>query len=91
MTIIQVKIIPNSCKNCIVGWQGKFLKIRIKAPPEKGKANNALIEFLSRELSISKKDISILSGHTFCNKLIKIDGKDLNEIKNSILNKLDQN
>ncbi len=91
MTIIRVKIIPNSSKNSIVGWQGEFLKIRIKAQPEKGKANEEIIHFLSREFGISKKDISILSGHTRSNKLIKINGKDLKEINNSILNKLDRN
>lgn len=85
MTTIQVKIIPNASKNQIVGWQGEFLKIRIHAPPEKGAANEELIDFLSQELNISKKEISILSGHTSRIKKIKINGKTLIEINKSTI------
>lgn len=48
------------------------IKIRIKAVPEKGKANVELIRFLSRELNVPKENISILSGKTDHLKLIKI-------------------
>jgi len=47
-------------------------KIRLKSVPEKGKANDELIRFLSDELDISKKYIEILSGTTSQNKTLKI-------------------
>ncbi len=49
------------------------IKIRIKAVPEKGKANEELIKFLSKELSISKDQITIISGKSTQLKLIRFD------------------
>lgn len=48
------------------------IKIRIKAVPEKGKANEELIRFLSKRLDIPKQNISIISGKTEQLKLVKI-------------------
>ncbi|MBN2479674.1 MAG: YggU family protein [Parachlamydiales bacterium] len=73
--IINVKIIPNSSVNKIVGFENEnILKIRIKAPPEKGKANKVLIKFLSKTLAIPPYYIEIISGHTSKLKKLKIFG-----------------
>ncbi len=48
------------------------IKIRIKAVPEKGKANEELIRFLSKELKIEKDMIEITSGTTDTIKLVRI-------------------
>lgn len=62
--ILTVKITPNASRNSIEGWQGDCLRIRIAAPPDKGKANEELIEFLAKTLHVPKRTISIRSGHT---------------------------
>lgn len=49
------------------------IKIRIKAVPEKGKANIELIKFLSSELNIPKDKINIISGKSTQLKLIRFD------------------
>lgn len=48
------------------------LKIRLKAVPEKGKANEELIRFLAKTLGIQKSDVVIVSGGTDTRKLLKI-------------------
>ena len=48
------------------------LKIAVAAPPEKGKANIALLKFLAREFSIDKNNIKIISGAGERLKLVKI-------------------
>ncbi|MBI4235682.1 DUF167 domain-containing protein [Candidatus Peregrinibacteria bacterium] len=76
-TYLRIKDLPKSTKNEVVEiMDDETIKIRIKAPPEKGKANKELIRFLSRELEISTDEISILSGKTEALKLIKIHGLD---------------
>ena len=62
--IIQVKIVPGASRSSIAGTLENMLKVRISAPPEKGKANRELINFLSRILKIRKKSIQIISGLT---------------------------
>jgi len=49
------------------------IKIRIKAVPEKGKANAELIKFLSKEYNVPRSNISIVSGKTEQIKLIRIN------------------
>lgn len=49
------------------------IKIRIKAVPEKGRANAELIKFLSGELSIPKDKIIIISGKSTQLKLVRLD------------------
>jgi len=74
---LRIKVIPKSPKSEIVeilkDESGEeTVKIRIKAVPEKGKANTELIKFLSKETGVHKDKISILSGKTSQLKLIKI-------------------
>jgi len=48
------------------------IKIRIKAAPEKGKANEELIKFLSEELGVLEKNVLIISGAHEPLKLVKV-------------------
>lgn len=69
---LRIKVLPKSSKNEVVEiMDDETIKIRIKAVPEKGKANTELIKFLSKELGINRSNISILSGKTEQLKLIK--------------------
>jgi len=72
-TTLSVKVVPNASKNEIVGFEGDYLKIRIKAPPEKDKANVELIRFLAKKLKISRSDITLLKGRTSKLKLLEIE------------------
>lgn len=64
---LRIKVIPNSAKTEISKWDGENLKIKIKASPEKGKANSELVKFFKKEY---KKDIKIVKGANSRNKLI---------------------
>lgn len=79
---LQIKVIPSSSKDCIVGWLEDTLKIKVKAPPDKGKANKAVINVLEKTLSLPKGSINIDSGLTSCLKIINIDVEN-----DSIINK----
>lgn len=69
---LKVLIQPNAKKNQVIGIHGDSLKVRIKAPPVDGEANTALVKFLSEQLNIPQKQISIIHGLTGKNKLIEI-------------------
>ena len=61
--LVNIKIVPNSSKNDIV-LEDEFVKIKITAQPIEGKANKALIEFLSKKFKIPKTSIEIVKGET---------------------------
>ena len=69
---LQIKVIPSSSKDCIAGWLEDTLKIKVKAPPDKGKANKAVIKVLEKHLNLAKNSIEIVNGSTSSKKIIKI-------------------
>ena len=75
--IIFAKIVPGSSKTCIAGLLDGMLKVKIAAPPEKGKANKELTSFLAKKLGVKKRDVSVISGHT--NPLKQVEIKDANK------------
>ena len=70
--LYRIRVIPNSKVNKIIEQADDFLKIKLTAPAHEGKANKALIEFLSREFKTPKNKIQILSGLKNRDKKIKI-------------------
>lgn len=86
---IKIYIQPSASRNEIVGLHGDALKIKIKAPPVDGEANDELISFLSKFLKTAKKNIQILHGLTGRNKLIEILIENNNQQREiEILNQL---
>ena len=71
--ILTVKVVPGSSKTALAGLLDGMLKIKIAAAPEKGKANECLIEFLAKLLGIKKNAITILSGQTSPVKQVQIN------------------
>ncbi len=84
-TILSIKLIPRAPRNEFLQiLENGTIKIRITAPPVDGKANLALIDFLSGALNISESNIKIISGQTSHIKLISFG-----EIKkNDLLEKI---
>jgi uncharacterized protein (TIGR00251 family) len=85
--LLAVKVVPKSHKNEIVGWENNELKIRLRAVPEKGEANEELIEFLSKTFGVSKSLIVISRGETSRHKKVVLSGisQDLLEGKIKLL------
>ena len=77
---MEVKVHPGAGRTEIAGFSGSVLQVKIAAPPEKGKANRELTDFLSQVLSVKKSAVSIVKGGTGRRKLIAIEGLDLREI-----------
>lgn len=71
---LGVKVVPRSSRTELVGWLGDRLKIKIAAPPQDGRANDALIEFLAAQLGVPKRNVRIASGHGASTKVVEIDG-----------------
>ena len=69
--ILKLRISPNASKNAFLkDTQG--LKVKITAQPVDGKANKALIEFLSEKFKIPKSSFEILKGTSTKDKTILI-------------------
>lgn len=78
---LAVKVVPGASRTRIVGPYGDGLKITVSAPPERGAANDAVIELLAAALQIPRSDIQILSGHTNPRKQLLITGLNTETIQ----------
>ncbi len=78
--IVTIQVQPNARRNEVVGFEEGVLRVKIAAPPVKGKANKELIDFLSKLLGVSKSSITIEKGLTSRRKVIAIEGLSQAEV-----------
>ena len=78
--ILNLRISPNASKNEIIK-SDDILKVKITAQPIDGKANKALIEYLSKLLKVPKSCFEILKGQTSKDKLILIKVNDIKKLE----------
>ena len=71
---LTLHIQPGAKKTEIVGLHGDALKIRLAAPPVDGKANAALIDFVSTQLGVAKSAVSLKSGLSSRRKVLEVAG-----------------
>ena len=71
---LVVKVVPGSSKTALAGTLGGMLKVKVSAPPERGKANEALIDFLAKALAVKGSAIALTRGHTKPVKHITVRG-----------------
>jgi uncharacterized protein len=79
-----VKIHPRAKKNAITGELGEALKVSLTAPPLDGRANDACIEFFAKLLNVPRSSVTIASGHTSRNKVIRVLGLSAEELRKRI-------
>jgi uncharacterized protein len=74
---LAIRVTPGAKRNEIDGFlEDGTVRIRLTAPPVEGKANAALIDFLSKVLGVRRSDIEIVAGETSRNKLVAINDID---------------
>ena len=71
---ILVKAVPGAKRSEIVGRLGDRLKVRVSAPPELGKANEAICELIATALSVKRRDVRVVVGASRAEKTIEVEG-----------------
>ncbi|MGB9701015.1 MAG: DUF167 domain-containing protein [Thermodesulfobacteriota bacterium] len=70
--ILRVWVQPGAAKDELIGFRDGFLRLRVKARPEKGAANKACQKILGEALNIAPEKIKIIKGEQSRRKIIKI-------------------
>ena len=84
VTRLPVKVVPGSSKNCIAGWLGEALRVRVMAPPERGKANTAVEKIIADALGVPNDAVNIVRGSTSPRKIVEIAGLAEPEIRSRL-------
>jgi uncharacterized protein (TIGR00251 family) len=70
--LLTVKVVPSSSRDAVAGWLGEALKIKVRAPAEKGQANKAVEKVIANTLGISFRSVSVVRGFTTALNIIEI-------------------
>jgi uncharacterized protein (TIGR00251 family) len=71
---ISVQVSPNAKKTEVVGVLEDALKLRLQAQPIEGRANEALVKYLAKALSVPRGAVAITHGTANKRKLIEVSG-----------------
>ncbi len=80
-----VKVHPRAKKNAITGELGDALKVSLTAPAVEGRANQACIEFFAKLLKVPRSSVTIASGQTSRNKVIRVAGLTAQSVRDRLL------
>lgn len=73
-TRLHVRVSPGAAQAGIVGRHGDAWKVRVSAAPERGKANQAVVELLANALQVPRASLEVLAGHGGRDKVVSIAG-----------------
>jgi uncharacterized protein len=80
VTRLRLRVSPGAGRSTVVGRHGEGWKIRVAAAPERGRANDALVELLSRTLDVPRGSVQLISGATARDKVVELAGVAPEEI-----------
>lgn len=78
--MLPVRAQPGARKNAVIGEHAGALKIAVTAPPEDGRANEALTELLREWLGLKRSQVELIGGKTSRDKQFLIRGRSPDEL-----------
>jgi uncharacterized protein (TIGR00251 family) len=82
--MFAVKVHPRAKKNAITGELGDALKVSLTAPPIDGRANDACIEFVAKLLKVPRSSVTIASGQSSRNKVLRVAGLTARQVQEQL-------
>ena len=86
---LAVHASPGAGRTQVVGRHGDALKVRVAAPPEKGRANEALVAVLAEAFGVAAKDVTLVSGEASRSKRFRLAGVEPPEFEERLEQVLD--
>ena len=77
---LPLKVVPGASRCAIAGWFGDALRVRVSAPPERGRANAEVIRLLAQRLGLPGSALAIVGGSTSARKTLRICGLERAEV-----------
>jgi uncharacterized protein (TIGR00251 family) len=73
-TRLELRVVPGAARPGVSGRHGAGWKIRVAAPPERGRANEAVVALLAETLALDRRDVAIVSGRSGRDKVVVLEG-----------------
>ena len=78
---IRVRVTPRSGRDEVIAWTGDELRVRVRAAPVEGKANEAVCRLVAKQLGVPYSAVEVAGGGTSRTKTLRIHGIDEIEAK----------
>jgi uncharacterized protein len=72
-------VLPGSATAGVTGRHGEVWKVRVRAAPERGRANEAVLDLLAGTLALPRRDVRLVGGHGTRDKVIELAGLTADE------------
>jgi uncharacterized protein len=84
-TRVRLRVSPGAARAGIVGRHGDAWKVRVAAPPEGGRANEAVVRLLADTLSVPREAVTLVAGHGARDKIVELAGLGPSQIERRLL------
>ncbi len=81
MARLKLHVTPGAREDRIIDWQEGSLRLKVRARPEKGRANEAALRLRARRLGLRRASLGIVRGAASRDKLVEVDGLDADELR----------
>ena len=71
--VLRLHVQPGAGKTAVVGRHGDALKVRVAAPPEGGRANDAVVVLIANTFDVKLAQVSLISGQSSRAKRVQVD------------------
>jgi uncharacterized protein (TIGR00251 family) len=82
---LGVRVAPGARRSQLVGIYGDRLKVAVKAPPDRGRANKELVQLLATALELRSEQVEVVRGHTSRDKTVRLSGASGGELERRLL------
>jgi uncharacterized protein (TIGR00251 family) len=73
-TRLRIRVSPGARRTELIGRQGEAWKVRVAAPPERGRANDAVLKLLAERLRVSPAELTLVAGRSGRDKVVELRG-----------------
>ena len=81
LTRVRLRVAPGATRAGVVGRHGDAWKVRVTAPAEAGRANDAVVRLLAHTLALPRTSVTLVSGHSARDKIVELAGVEPEDIE----------
>jgi uncharacterized protein (TIGR00251 family) len=81
LTRVRLRVAPGATRAGVVGRHGDAWKVRVTAPAESGRANDAVVRLLADTFELPRAAVTLVSGHSARDKIVELAGIEPEDIE----------
>lgn len=84
-TLVRLRVVAGARRTELAGIAGEALRVRVAAPPAKGRANAAILGYLAGLVGLRARDLEITAGERGRDKLVLVRGRTPGQVRAALL------